>query len=40
MTLLTGGLWLIVWFIQAKRSGEKRRIVYVDEYGNTQANSV
>lgn len=35
LTLLTGGLWLIIWLIIAATGGEKRIVIDVDEYGLT-----
>lgn len=34
LTLFTFGLWAIVWIIVALSSGEKRRTLQVDGYGN------
>lgn len=34
LTVLTGGLWAIVWIIVAARGGEQHQFVVVDEYGN------
>lgn len=34
LTLVTFGLWAIVWLIVALASGEKRQMIRVDEYGN------
>jgi hypothetical protein len=34
LTILTAGLWAIVWIILAITGGIKRQIVTVDEYGN------
>jgi hypothetical protein len=33
LTLVTLGLWAIVWIIVSIAGGEKRRTVSVDEYG-------
>jgi hypothetical protein len=33
LSILTAGLWLIVWAIVAITGGEKRRAMSVDEYG-------
>jgi hypothetical protein len=35
MTLITFGLWGIVWIALALTGGEKRSIVTVDEWGNS-----
>jgi hypothetical protein len=34
LTILTAGLWAIVWIILAITGGVKRHILTVDEYGN------
>jgi hypothetical protein len=34
LTLLTLGLWAIVWIALALLGGEKHRVIPVDEYGN------
>lgn len=34
LSVLTLGLWLIVWFAVAAFGGEKREMIVVDEYGN------
>lgn len=34
LTLLTLGLWAIVWAIVTLAGGEKHRVVQVDEYGH------
>jgi hypothetical protein len=34
LTLVTLGLWLIVWVAVTLAGGEKRRVVSVDPYGN------
>jgi hypothetical protein len=34
LTLLTLGLWAIVWVVVAFIGGEKHRVIQVDEYGN------
>ena len=33
-TLMTSGLWAIVWLVLCIRGGEKRQVVWVDEFGN------
>ena len=35
LTLLTASLWAVVWVALAIFGGEKRTVVDVDEYGNT-----
>jgi hypothetical protein len=35
LTLVTLGMWAIVWIILVAAGGEKRSLVAVDEYGNT-----
>ena len=37
LTIVTVGLWAIVWILVAVLGGEKRAVVAVDEYGNTLA---
>jgi hypothetical protein len=37
LTLITLGIWLIVWILVVALGGEKRKVVSVDEYGNTLA---
>ncbi len=34
LTLVTCGLWAIVWVIMALAGGEKRQVIRVDPYGN------
>ena len=34
LTLVTAGLWAVVWIILVIVGGEKRHIVRVDEFGN------
>jgi len=34
LSLITIGLWFIVWIIISLSGGEKRKMVTVDEYGN------
>ena len=34
LTLVTFGLWAIIWIIIALSSGEKRRTIQVDDFGN------
>jgi hypothetical protein len=35
LTLVTLGLWAIVWIVLAFIGGEKRMVIEVDEYGHT-----
>jgi hypothetical protein len=35
LTLVTFGLWAIVWIIVAIAGGEKREVVTVDDFGRT-----
>lgn len=35
LSILTLGLWLIVWLIVALAGGEKRKVITVDDYGRT-----
>ena len=37
LTLITLGVWAIVWILVAILGGEKRKVISVDEYGNTLA---
>jgi hypothetical protein len=37
LTLITLGIWAIVWILVTILGGEKRAVVSVDEYGNTLA---
>jgi hypothetical protein len=34
LTIVTLGLWSLVWLLLSLTGGEKRRIIHVDEYGN------
>lgn len=34
LTLVTAGIWAIVWIILAVSGGEKREMITVDEFGN------
>ena len=36
LTIVTLGLWAIVWILVAVLGGEKRRIIAVDEFGGTR----
>jgi len=40
LTLVTLGLWGIVWIILAIAGGEKRQMVTVDDYGNALVQNV
>jgi len=40
LTVLTLGLWLIVWAILIVTGGEKRRMIAVDEFGNVTSQQV
>lgn len=35
LTLITLGLWAIVWIAVVALGGEKREVIEIDEYGNT-----
>jgi hypothetical protein len=37
LTIVTLGIWAIVWILLTLLGGEKRAVVSVDEYGNTLA---
>jgi hypothetical protein len=37
LTIITVGVWAIVWILVTVLGGEKRAVVSVDEYGNTLA---
>jgi hypothetical protein len=37
LTIITLGIWAIVWILLTLLGGEKRAVVSVDEYGNTLA---
>jgi hypothetical protein len=39
LTLLTAGLWSIVWIIIAVSGGEKRQMIMVDDFGNVTTQS-
>ncbi|MFC6087569.1 hypothetical protein [Sphaerisporangium aureirubrum] len=36
LSVLTAGVWIIVWIIVAVAGGEKRSSLLVDEFGNIQ----
>jgi hypothetical protein len=38
LTIITVGLWAIVWILMAIFGGEKHRFVAVNEYGNVSAS--
>ena len=40
ISLLTSGLWLIVWLILTLTGGEDRELVQVDAYGNITSEEV
>jgi hypothetical protein len=40
LTIVTLGLWAIVWILMAILGGEKRRLVTVDPYGNVANRKV
>ena len=40
LTLVTLGIWLLVWISLAIFGGEKRVILVVDEFGNTRQEAV
>lgn len=40
MTLVTAGLWIIVWFLHIMSARVKRRLVAVDEFGNVSVQVV
>ena len=33
LTILTSGLWIIVWLLLVVSGGERRRMIYVNEFG-------
>lgn len=35
LTILTCGLWALVWLILAGNGGEQRKVVWIDPYGHT-----
>jgi hypothetical protein len=37
LTIITIGIWAIIWILLTLLGGEKRAVVSVDEYGNTLA---
>ena len=37
LSIITLGLWLVVWVLVSLGSGEKRTMLSVDEYGNITA---
>jgi len=40
LTLLTGGVWVIVWILRWAIYHERRQIANVDEYGNVTVSKV
>ena len=40
LTLITAGLWLLIWIPVAIFGGEKRKMLVVDEFGNVQMQKV
>lgn len=38
LSLVTCGFWLIIWFLVAVTSGERRVTLYVDEFGRVISN--
>jgi len=40
LTIITAGLWAIVWILLAIFKGEKRQLVTVDDFGNIVATKV
>jgi hypothetical protein len=40
ISFFTCGLWIVIWLVLGLSGGEKRRIVRVDQYGNTTLESV
>jgi hypothetical protein len=40
LTLITAGLWLLIWIPVAIFGGEKRKMLVVDELGNVQVQKV
>lgn len=36
LTVITGGLWGIVWIVLAIRGGGKRQVLFVNELGNIE----
>lgn len=40
LTIVTAGLWLLVWIPLAILGGEKRELVQVDDYGNLTKRKV
>ena len=37
LSIVTAGLWIIVWVLIGLTGGEQRWFIYVDEYGNDSA---
>lgn len=40
LTLITAGLWLLIWIPVAIFGGERRKMLVVDEFGNVQMQKV
>jgi hypothetical protein len=40
LTLITLGIWVIVWLIISASGGERRRIINADPYGNVSTQDV
>jgi hypothetical protein len=40
LSIITLGLWLIVWILVSVFSGEKRTMVSVDDYGNVATRRI
>ena len=40
LSIITVGLWLIVWFILATSGGQQRMMIYVDEQGEVSVTEV
>lgn len=40
LSIVTVGLWFIVWIIVSLSGGEKRKMVSVDEYGNVSTQQL
>ena len=40
LSVLTAGLWLIVWFCLVVFGGEKRQMLVLDEFGNVTKQGV
>lgn len=40
LSLVTAGLWLLVWLLLVATGGEKRSMITVDEFGNVRVSRV